>query len=163
MKKVVILGAGTGGTVMANLLHKRLDKKDWSITVIDKDNVDYYQPGFLFIPFGFYTGDQITKQKSKFIPKGVEFIVSEVERVDPWSNLVVLPDGKKITYDFLIMATGAEIAPEKKAPGCVACLCHTSVRGFYQTCGGQQAGGVAGRAGDQDRHAFQRRTHRRSS
>lgn len=116
MKKVIILGAGTGGTVMANRLHKRLDKKDWSITVIDKDNVHYYQPGFLFIPFGFYTGDQITKEKSKFIPKGVEFIVSEVERINPQNNLVLLPDGKKIPYDFLIMATGAEIAPAE-TPG----------------------------------------------
>jgi sulfide:quinone oxidoreductase len=116
MRKIVILGAGTGGTVMANLLNKRLDKKDWSITVIDKDNVHYYQPGFLFIPFGFYTGDQITKEKSKFIPKGVEFIVSDAERIDPQNNQVLLPDGKKIPYDFLIMATGAEIAPAE-TPG----------------------------------------------
>jgi sulfide:quinone oxidoreductase len=116
MKKVVILGAGTGGTIMANLFNKRLDKKDWSITVIDKDNVHYYQPGFLFIPFGFYTADQITKEKSKFIPKGVEFIVSDAERIDPQNNLVLLPDGKKIPYDFLIMATGAEIAPAE-TPG----------------------------------------------
>lgn len=116
MKKVVILGAGTGGTVMANLLNKRLDKKDWSITVIDKDNVHYYQPGFLFIPFGFYTGDQITKEKSKFIPKGVEFIISDAERIDPQNNQVLLPDGKKIPYDFLIIATGAEIAPAE-TPG----------------------------------------------
>ena len=116
MKKVVILGAGTGGTVMANLLNKRLDKEDWSITVIDKDNVHYYQPGFLFIPFGFYTADQITKKKSKFIPKGVEFIVSDAERIDPQNNQVLLADGKKIPYDFLIIATGAEIAPAE-TPG----------------------------------------------
>jgi sulfide:quinone oxidoreductase len=116
MRKVVILGAGTGGTIMANLLHKRLDKKDWSITVIDKDNVHYYQPGYLFIPFGFYTGEQITKEKSKFIPKGVEFIVSDAERIDPRNNLVLLPDGKKISYDYLIMATGAEIVPAE-TPG----------------------------------------------
>jgi sulfide:quinone oxidoreductase len=116
MRKVVILGAGTGGAVMANLLNKRLDKKDWSITVIDKDNVHYYQPGFLFIPFGFYTGDQITKEKSKFIPRGVEFLISDAERIDPQNNAVLLPDGKKIPYDFLIIATGAEIAPAE-TPG----------------------------------------------
>ncbi len=70
----------------------------------------------MFIPFGFYTGDQITKEKSKFIPKGVEFIVSDAERIDPQNNQVLLPDGKKIPYDFLIMATGAEIAPAE-TPG----------------------------------------------
>jgi len=116
MKKLVILGAGTGGTVMANLLNKRLDKKDWSITVIDKDNVHYYQPGFLFIPFGFYTADQITKEKAKFLPKNVEFIVAETERIDPKNNAVVLPGGKRISYDFLIVATGADIQPDE-TPG----------------------------------------------
>ena len=50
MKKLVILGGGTGGTMMANKLRKDLDD-DWSITIIDKDNVHYYQPGYLFVPF----------------------------------------------------------------------------------------------------------------
>jgi sulfide:quinone oxidoreductase len=116
MKKILILGAGTGGTIMANLLHKRLDKKQWSITVIDKNNAHYYQPGFLFIPFGLYTKEQITEEKSKFIPRGVEFILSEIERIDPQNNAVILKDGKRIPYDFLIVATGVEIMPDE-TPG----------------------------------------------
>ncbi len=111
MKKIVILGAGTAGTIMANLLNQRLDKDNWSITVIDKDNIHYYQPGFLFIPFGLYAADQIIKEKSKFIPRDVEFVISDVERIDPGNNAVLLPDGKKIPYDFLIVATGADIMP----------------------------------------------------
>ena len=55
MKRLIILGAGTGGTIMANLLRRRLARADWAITVVDRDNEHYYQPGFLFIPFGFYT------------------------------------------------------------------------------------------------------------
>ena len=46
MKKLVILGGGTGGTMMANKLRKDLDD-DWMITIIDKDNIHYYQPGLL--------------------------------------------------------------------------------------------------------------------
>ena len=111
MKKIIILGAGTGGTIMANLLAKRLDRKAWSITVVDKDDDHYYQPGFLFIPFGFYTKEDILKKKSKFLPKGVEFIIAEIERVTPAQNSVVLQDGRRVPYDFLIVATGAEIAP----------------------------------------------------
>ncbi|HYA49499.1 MAG TPA: FAD/NAD(P)-binding oxidoreductase, partial [Burkholderiales bacterium] len=114
--KIVILGAGTGGTVMANLLSKRLDGKGWSLTVIDRDDDHYYQPGFLFIPFGFYKREDILRKKSKFIPKGVEFIISEVERVDPAANAVVLGDGRRVPYHFLILATGAEIAPSE-TPG----------------------------------------------
>jgi sulfide:quinone oxidoreductase len=116
MKKLVILGAGTGGTMMANLLYKRLDGKDWTITVIDKDNDHYYQPGFLFIPFGFYRKEDLLKEKSRFIPKGVEFLIAEVERVDPAAGAVRLGDGRRIAYDILVVATGTEIVPSE-TPG----------------------------------------------
>ena len=54
MKSLVILGAGTGGTMMAARLRKRLPASEWSITVADRDNVHVYQPGLLFVPFGMY-------------------------------------------------------------------------------------------------------------
>ena len=116
MKKLLILGAGTGGTIMANHFSRRLDKSEWSVTVIDRDDAHYYQPGFLFIPFGFTTIEKITRKKSKFLPKGVKFIISEVERIDAAGSAVILADGRKITYDFLIIATGAKIAPSE-TPG----------------------------------------------
>jgi sulfide:quinone oxidoreductase len=116
MKRVVILGAGTGGTIMANLLRRRLRKSEWAITVVDRDNDHYYQPGFLFIPFGFYKREDIVKPRSKFLPRGVEFIVSEVDRIDPAANEVVFLDGSRIAYDTLIVATGAEIVPAE-TPG----------------------------------------------
>jgi len=53
MKKLLILGAGTAGTMMANKLRRSLDES-WRITIIDKDPLHYYQPGFLFVPFGMY-------------------------------------------------------------------------------------------------------------
>ena len=116
MKKLVILGAGTGGTIMANLLDRRLDRRDWSITVIDRDDDHYYQPGFLFIPFGFYTKEDVLRKKSGFLPRGVEFVVAGVERVDPAANVVLLADGRRVPYDLLLLATGAEIAPSE-TPG----------------------------------------------
>jgi len=116
MKRIVILGAGTGGTIMANLLRRRLDPAFWAITVIDRDNEHYYQPGFLFIPFGFYTKEDIVKPRAKFLPKTVEFIVAEVERIDPASNDVVFADGSTLGYDILIVATGAYIVPSE-TPG----------------------------------------------
>ena len=116
MKRIVILGAGTGGTVMANRLHRRLDPAAWAITVIDRDNDHYYQPGFLFIPFGFYTKKDIVKPRAKFLPRMVEFIVSEVDRISPSANEVVFKDGSTLGYDILIVATGADIAPSE-TPG----------------------------------------------
>ncbi len=111
MKRVLILGAGTSGTIIANILSRRLDKRNWQLTVVDKDDEHYYQPGFLFIPFGFLTREDVVKKKSKYIPKGVEFFISEIEKIDPGANAVILTDGRKIPYDFLIVATGAEIEP----------------------------------------------------
>jgi len=55
MKKILILGAGTGGTIMANKLAANMEDNEWQITIIDQDEKHYYQPGFLFIPFGIYT------------------------------------------------------------------------------------------------------------
>ncbi len=118
MKRLVILGAGTGGTVMANLLRRRLRRADWTINVIDRDNEHFYQPGFLFLPFGFLTKKQIVKPKSKFLPKGVEFIMAEIDRIDPAASEVVLKDRGKIPYDYLIVATGAWIQPAE-TPGMI--------------------------------------------
>ena len=50
MKNIVILGAGTGGALVANLLSHRLDLRQWQITVIDRGSLHVYQPGLLFLP-----------------------------------------------------------------------------------------------------------------
>jgi sulfide:quinone oxidoreductase len=116
MKRLIILGAGTGGTIMANLLHKRLRRSEWTVTIIDRDDEHFYQPGFLFIPFGFYKREDVVKPRSKFLPRSVEFIVSEVDRIDAKANQVVFQDGSTLAYDILIVATGAEIVPAE-TPG----------------------------------------------
>ncbi len=116
MKRLVILGAGTGGTIMANLFARRLDRKEWSITVVDRDDVHHYQPGQLFIPFGIYSRDGITRTRSEFLPKGIAFTVSGIERIDPKVNMVLLADGRSLPYDILIVATGSTIVPEE-TPG----------------------------------------------
>ena len=51
MKKILILGSGAGGTMVANHLRKKLSPGQWDITIIDNDEVHHYQPGWLFIPF----------------------------------------------------------------------------------------------------------------
>ena len=71
--KLVVLGGGTAGTMVVNKLYKKLDKRDWSITVIDKDNNHLYQPGLLLLPFGVYTPEELVKDKDRFFPKGVEY------------------------------------------------------------------------------------------
>ncbi len=51
----------------ANKLRPRLDES-WEITIVDQNTSHYYQPGFLFIPFGIYNADDVVKPKVDFIP-----------------------------------------------------------------------------------------------
>ncbi|WP_339063043.1 FAD/NAD(P)-binding oxidoreductase [Tepidibacillus marianensis] len=82
MKKLLILGAGTAGTMMANHLNKKMNKNEWTITIVDQDEKHFYQPGFLFIPFDIYSEKDVVKPKSKFIPKGIKFIQSPIELIE---------------------------------------------------------------------------------
>ncbi|MFQ5577123.1 MAG: FAD-dependent oxidoreductase, partial [Anaerolineae bacterium] len=117
MKKLLILGAGTAGTMVANKLHNVLDPDEWKITIVDQDEIHYYQPGFLFIPFGIYGKKDVIKPRRNFIPPGVEMIVSEIELIEPDKNRVHLAKGKRVlAYDFLVIATGTRPRPEE-TPG----------------------------------------------
>ena len=113
MKNLVILGAGTAGTMMLNKMHKELDSKQWKITIVDNVETHYYQPGFLFIPFGVYTEEDVIKPKKEFFPEGIIHIDSEIWKVLPEFNKVHLTDGETLDYDVLIIATGSRIAPEE--------------------------------------------------
>lgn len=113
MNRIIILGAGTGGTMMANHLHKELSQKEWEIMIIDERKEHYYQPGYLFVPFGIYHPEDIVKPIADFIPEGITFVNKHIETIDPQENLVRLEDGSLYHYDVLIVATGTDIAPEE--------------------------------------------------
>lgn len=115
MKKVLILGAGTAGTMMANHLQHELDKKQWKIEIIDEKEEHHYQPGYLFLPFDIYTPEDIIKSIDEFIPKGVSLRKGKIDKIEPEANNVKMADGSFINYDLLIIATGAKIAPEETA------------------------------------------------
>ena len=83
MKKLVILGSGTGGTIIAAKMRQKLLESKWEITIIDRDWQHHYQPGWLFIPFGIYTAEDCVKPKIKYIPPGVNFVLDEVTGIDP--------------------------------------------------------------------------------
>jgi len=113
MKKILILGAGTAGTMMANHLQHELDKKLWEIEIIDEKVEHHYQPGYLFLPFDIYGPEDIIKTIEEFIPKGVSLRKGKIDKIDPMANQVKMVDGTSIAYDILIIATGAKIAPEE--------------------------------------------------
>lgn len=113
MKNIVILGAGTAGTMMANHLHHQLKHPDWNITIIDEREEHHYQPGYLFLPFDIYTPEDIVKRIEEFIPKDVTLIKKQISKILPGENKIQLTEGPELPYDILIIATGAKIAPEE--------------------------------------------------
>ena len=129
VKRVLILGAGTAGTMAANKLRPRLDD-DWEITIVDQFDTHYYQPGFLFIPFGIYTANDVVKPKVDFIPAGVNMVKAEIDLIDGDKNLVKLGDGSSIEYDYLLIATGAQIRPDE-TPGLMTDEYGKTVHDFY--------------------------------
>ena len=130
MKKILILGAGTGGTIMANKLIKSLDNEEWDITIVDKHKTHYYQPGFLFIPFGIYNKHDVIKPKANFIPAGVKLIYADINKIVPEENKVLLEGGKVLNYDFLIVATGTRVDPDE-TPGLKGELWQKEIFDFY--------------------------------
>jgi len=113
MKRLVILGAGTAGTMMANHLRHKLNREEWKIDIIDERTEHYYQPGYLFLPFDIYQPEDIIKSIKAFMPKDVNLITKKIERIVPKENYVQMADGQQLNYDLLIIATGTKIAPEE--------------------------------------------------
>jgi sulfide:quinone oxidoreductase len=131
MKKLLILGAGTAGTIVANKLSHVLGSEEWQITIVDQHETHYYQPGFLFIPFGIYGEKDVIKPKRDFIPHGVEMIVSEIELIEPEQNRVkIARDDRYLSYDYLIIATGTRPVPEE-TPGLTDSEWRVSIHDFY--------------------------------
>lgn len=113
MKNLLILGAGTAGTMMANHLVKKLPANEWQITIVDKEKAHYYQPGYLFVPFDIYKPEQIVKSIDQFIPKGVKLVREPIDRIAKDEDQVYLANGEVLDYDLLIVATGTDIAPDE--------------------------------------------------
>jgi len=111
-EKVVILGGGTGGTLIANRL-RRLLPRGAEIVVIDPDDEHVYQPGLLFVPFGKAEPGSLTRPRHRQFRPGVTFRQDSVDRVDLDKNEVLLTGGSSVEYDVLVIATGARLVPEE--------------------------------------------------
>lgn len=130
MRRLLVLGGGTAGTMVVNKLRHRLPRGEWQITVVDQDALHAYQPGFLFVPFGVYSPAEVVKPRRRFIPDGVELILSEVDWVDAETGTVRLVDGRLLPYDYLVIATGTSPRPDQ-TPGMLGPRWRESIFDFY--------------------------------
>jgi sulfide:quinone oxidoreductase len=111
MKRLLILGAGTGGTLLANRLVRRLPD-GWKTTVVDPEPEHVYQPGLLFLPFGAHDEDEMLRPRRATLSDEVEWLSAAVDAVDAAAHRVTLTDGRTLPYDLLVIASGSRVRPD---------------------------------------------------
>jgi sulfide:quinone oxidoreductase len=130
MKRLLVLGGGTAGTMAVNKLRRKLPRHEWAITVVDQGDQHLYQPGLLLLPFGVYEPEELVKPRQRFIPDGVDLVISEIDRVEADANTVHLADGRALPYDYLVIATGTSPRPDQ-TPGMAEEEWRKSIFDFY--------------------------------
>ncbi|BAB67317.1 NAD(P)/FAD-dependent oxidoreductase [Sulfurisphaera tokodaii] len=103
MKKVVIVGAGNGGTVVANNLAKY---DEVEVTVIEPSEYHYYQPGIVDVVMSFEKEDKIMRKVSEVLNPRAKLIQDRVIKVDIENRKVITQKGKEIEYEYLVLAPG---------------------------------------------------------
>jgi sulfide:quinone oxidoreductase len=135
MKRLVILGAGTAGTMVANRMRSRLPG-DWQLTIVDPAETHLYQPGLLFIPFGARDERKIARPRRRTLHPGIDWRQQAVNTVDSHGRLISLADGTTLPYDLLVIASGSRIKPDE-TPGLLGDEWHRTIHDFYTLDGAQ--------------------------
>lgn len=136
MRRLLVLGAGTAGTMVVNKLRPLLPTQEWDITVVEPSPFHVYQPGLLFVPFGRYKPKDLQKPTRPLLAAGVRLITEEVQRVNVEGNTVELAGGEVIPYDQLVIATGTHPRPDM-TPGMDGPELGKSVHEFYTASGAE--------------------------
>ncbi len=115
--KVVVLGGGVGGTLVANLLAKELGREG-RVTVVDPTGMHHYQPGYLYVALGQANGRWLVRDERTLLRREVDLVIEQATKVDPAEGRVHLARGGTLEYDYLVFATGARLVPDQ-VPGLV--------------------------------------------
>ena len=112
-KRLVVLGAGTAGTLLANQLRRRISTDELQIDVVDRDDAHVYQPGLLFVPFGLAVPEGLVRSRGAQLRREIGYHQVEIDSVSLADQRVNLADGSGLPYDALVIATGARLLPEE--------------------------------------------------
>lgn len=115
--RIVVLGGGVGGTLVANLLSKELGR-DGKVTVVDPTGMHVYQPGFLYVALGQANGRWLARDERTLLRDDVDLVVQAASRIDPEARTVELDRGETLGYDYLVLATGARLIRDQ-VPGLI--------------------------------------------
>lgn len=110
MAEIVIMGAGLGGVIMAYEMKEHMRPED-NITVVTRDPIYHFVPSNPWIPVGWRTRESIEVDLAPtFARRGINFKPVPVVKLDPDANEMELEDGSKLKYDYLVIATGPDLA-----------------------------------------------------
>ncbi|MHA7600410.1 NAD(P)/FAD-dependent oxidoreductase [Alicycliphilus sp. T452] len=101
---IVIAGSGLAGIAIAHRLSAMLDGA--RITIVDAKEVHNYQPGFTLVATGVWPVGKVIDRNADLQPAGVEWVREMVAEFDPAANALVTTGGRRIAYDYLVVATG---------------------------------------------------------
>jgi len=133
MQRVVILGGGTAGTLTANRLRRELGGQT-AITVVDRDDDHWYQPGLLFVPFSRARPRGIVRSRARQLRPGIGYHQSAVDHVDVAGRRVHLRSGASLPFEVLVVATGAALLPGE-TEGLAEAMARGKAFTFYEPAG----------------------------
>jgi sulfide:quinone oxidoreductase len=134
LRRIVILGGGTGGTLLANRLRRRFGEHELQIDLVDRDDVHVYQPGLLFVPFGLASPESLVRSRRAQLRSGIGYHQGEIDGVSLSDQRVHLAEGSMLSYDALVVATGARLLPGE-TEGMTGPGWQESVATFYDLAG----------------------------
>ena len=114
--RILVVGGGTAGTIVANNLSRRLSGEiragKVKITMLSASDRHMYQPGLLYVAFGQMTPDQLYRDQASLLEPCIDFHVDPVKQFMLDKNQVKTESGKTYEYDTLVIATGSRMVPE---------------------------------------------------
>ncbi|WDR36698.1 NAD(P)/FAD-dependent oxidoreductase [Pseudomonas serboccidentalis] len=116
-KRIVIVGGGVGGTMLANQLVGKLYPEvlrgDVTITLLSNSPDHYYKPAFMYVAFNQFFAEELKRPERSLLRPEITFAVEDVTRFDFPAQSLQTRSGKRYSYDFLVIATGCVPAPER--------------------------------------------------
>jgi sulfide:quinone oxidoreductase len=110
MAHIVVLGGGIGGVSCAYELKKTVRRED-RVTLVSNKTFFQFTPSNPWVAVKWRSKDDVTIDLASVLPKhGVGFSAAGAKRIHPGENCVELGDGTSLTYDYLVVATGPELA-----------------------------------------------------
>src|SRR5689334_7815373 len=126
-QRILVLGGGVGGTIVANILARTLHPREASITLVDSTGKHVYMPMWLYMPFQHTNGDseQVVRNERDLLNKHVHLVQGQVVAIDPRQREVRVQHSAEnntiggtggavdatYAYDYLVLATGARLVP----------------------------------------------------